>query len=84
MLEGTGHDKTVDWWALGILIYEMLTGIPPFYNQDQALMFQNIKKADILWPNKKEHGFSLSKEAQDLISRLLNRDRTKRLGAVKG
>lgn len=81
MLAGTGHDKTLDWWSLGILLYEMLAGIPPFYDQDHAVMFQNIRSSEILWPNKKEHGFSLSKEAIDLISQLLNRDRYKRLGA---
>lgn len=42
MLDGTGHDKTLDWWALGILIYEMLAGIPPFYDKDQSIMFNNI------------------------------------------
>ena len=42
MLAGTGHDKTVDWWALGILIYELLSGIPPFYDKDHSVMFENI------------------------------------------
>jgi serum/glucocorticoid-regulated kinase 2 len=35
MIEGSGHDHTLDWWALGILIYEMIIGIPPFYNQNK-------------------------------------------------
>jgi len=34
MIEGTGHDHSLDWWALGILVYEMLVGIPPFYNKN--------------------------------------------------
>jgi serine/threonine protein kinase len=35
MIVGSGHDHTLDWWALGILIYEMIIGIPPFYNQNK-------------------------------------------------
>lgn len=67
MLDGTGHDNTVDWWALGILIYELLAGIPPFYDQDHQVMFKNIRSGEVLWPNVKEHGFSISKDATDLI-----------------
>lgn len=82
MLDGTGHDRTLDWWALGILIYELLAGIPPFYHHsDLNIMFNNIRYGKILWPNKKEHGFSFSKEATDLITQLLIRDKSKRLGA---
>ena len=68
MLDGTGHDKTVDWWALGILIYELLAGNPPFYDKDHSVMFNNIRKGEIYWPNKKDHGFSFSKDVTDLIS----------------
>jgi serine/threonine protein kinase len=67
MLDGSGHDKTLDWWALGIIVYELLSGIPPYYDKDHNVMFQNIQKGDILWPNQKEHGFSFSKEATDFI-----------------
>lgn len=39
MIVGTGHDHTLDWWALGILIYEMIIGIPPFYNKNKHQMY---------------------------------------------
>lgn len=35
MIVGSGHDHTLDWWALGVLIYEMIIGIPPFYHKNQ-------------------------------------------------
>lgn len=57
MLSGTAHGKAVDWWAVGILIYELLAGIPPFYDEDHKVMFNNILYGDILWPDKNEHGF---------------------------
>ena len=81
MLTGSGHNKTVDWWALGILIYEMLAGIPPFYDKDVNQMFQNIQKANINWTNKQDNGFKFSKDVKDLIIKLLKRDKNKRLGA---
>lgn len=42
MIDGTGHGKPVDWWALGILIYEMLIGVTPFYNKVRTNMLLHI------------------------------------------
>ena len=39
ILKGKGYDKTVDWWALGILLYEMLHGQPPFFDKNVYIMF---------------------------------------------
>lgn len=42
MINGTGHDHTLDWWTVGILIYEMIVGIPPFYNSNNNIMYNMI------------------------------------------
>lgn len=39
MIRGEGHDYSLDWWTLGVMIYEMLVGIPPFFNKNQHHMF---------------------------------------------
>jgi serum/glucocorticoid-regulated kinase 2 len=67
MLLGTGHDHTVDWWALGVLLYEMVIGLPPFYDKNQNKMFSNIEQGPIRWPNEHKHGVKVSPEIQDLI-----------------
>ena len=80
MINGTGHDQTLDWWTLGILIYEMIVGIPPFYNQNKHQMYYLIETGSIRWPQKEKHGFEISSTAQDLITKLLIKDKMKRLG----
>lgn len=73
-----GHGKAVDWWALGILIYEMLVGYPPFFSEDRMQLYQAILAGKIDWPAH------ISKQARDLISKLLQVDITRRYGNLRG
>ncbi|CAD8062818.1 unnamed protein product [Paramecium sonneborni] len=70
-----GHSRTVDWYLLGVLLYEMIVGMPPYYHQDREMLFENIKKGVLRIPK------SMSEEAKDLIRSLLVRDPSQRLGA---
>ncbi|CDW89282.1 protein kinase domain containing protein [Stylonychia lemnae] len=76
ILKQKGYDKTVDWWAFGILMYEMLHGIPPFYDKNLYLMFGKIQN-DSYQP---QYSDDLSENARDLLTQLLQKDHTKRLG----
>jgi serine/threonine protein kinase len=80
MIVGSGHDHTLDWWALGVLIYEMIIGIPPFYHKNQHQMYQLIQQAPLRWPDPAKHGITITEDAKDLISTLLHKDRKQRLG----
>ena len=70
--------KPVDWWALGVIMYEMLTSIPPFNDKTPEMVFENIVSKNILWPEVPEE---MSYEAYDIINKLLEMDPDKRLGA---
>jgi serine/threonine protein kinase len=84
MVDGQGHDKTVDWWALGVLMYEMLTGMTPFFNKNRQLLQNRIKHAKVIFPKKEQYQIEYSDAFVDLVSKLLIKDRTKRLGASGG
>lgn len=44
MVEKKGHGQSIDWYLLGVLLYEMLTGLPPYYDDDQSKLFENIQQ----------------------------------------
>jgi len=75
IVTGVGHGKAVDWWSLGILLYELTVGIPPFYSQNVNEMYNKIQHGVLRFPP------FLSEECKSLIVGLLNRDPTKRLGS---
>ena len=53
IIRGVGHDKSVDWWALGIIMYELLMGMTPFYSTDRDVVFKKIKHAPVFFPDRK-------------------------------
>ncbi|CAL1597273.1 unnamed protein product [Knipowitschia caucasica] len=77
LLLGKPHDCMVDWWALGVCLFEFLTGIPPFNDETPQLVFQNILNRDIPWPEEEE---ALCPRARSAIEILLTMDMTKRAG----
>uniref|UniRef100_A0A7S3DG88 cGMP-dependent protein kinase n=1 Tax=Palpitomonas bilix TaxID=652834 RepID=A0A7S3DG88_9EUKA len=77
IIQSSGHTKAVDWWALGILIYEMVEGEPPFAHEDTMQMYRNIISGNYAFTSR------FSKPLQDLISKLLENNQTRRLGNLK-
>jgi len=77
IIQSKGHGKAVDWWALGILIYEMLAGYPPFYDENPFGIYQKILAGKIEFPRH------FDPNAKDLVKKLLTADRTKRFGCLK-
>lgn len=77
LLLGHGYNKTVDWWTLGVLLYEMLTGLPPYYDEVTNDMYRKILSEPLHFPGPE----IVPPAAKDLISKLLNRNPAERLGA---
>jgi len=73
VLVGQGYGKAVDWWSFGSLIYEMLTGLPPFYSQDVQEMYRKIMTDRLTFPD------FVTSDAKNLLEQLLERDAEKRL-----
>ncbi|KAK3026254.1 hypothetical protein RJ639_041630 [Escallonia herrerae] len=78
ILLGTGHGTTADWWSVGVILFELIVGIPPFNAEHPQTIFDNILNRNVPWPRVPEE---MSPDAQDLIDRLLTEDPNQRLGA---
>ena len=71
------YGKEVDWWSFGVLLYEMITGLPPFYSTDRKELFRRIQQDEVQW--KKFHTPAI----RDLIGRLLCKYSRERLSDPK-
>ncbi|KAM9329940.1 microtubule-associated serine/threonine-protein kinase 3 [Gastrophryne carolinensis] len=72
-----GYGKPVDWWAMGIILYEFLVGCVPFFGDTPEELFGQVISDDIVWPAGDE---ALPDDAKDLITRLLRQNPLERLG----
>lgn len=78
IIQSDGHGKAADWWACGILAYEMMVGYPPFFDETAYGIYEKILKGRIHWPR------DLDPLSRELIKDFLHPDRSKRLGNLIG
>uniref|UniRef100_A0A7S3KS13 Uncharacterized protein n=1 Tax=Euplotes crassus TaxID=5936 RepID=A0A7S3KS13_EUPCR len=79
VLMNKGHGKPVDWWSLASIIYEMIVGLPPFYEKDnREKLFKEIKSGEPEYPD------DMSPACRDLLEGLFKKDPADRLGGSEG
>jgi serine/threonine protein kinase len=77
IIYSAGHGKAADWWAFGVLLFEMLCGYPPFFDESPWGIYEKILAGNFSFPPH------VDPVARDLIRRLLSSDRSKRLGNLR-
>nr|CBX25403.1 hypothetical_protein [Oryza brachyantha] len=80
IVSGEGHGSSVDWWTLGVFVFELLYGVTPFKGYDNEMTLANIVARALEFPKEP----SVSSAAKDLVTSLLAKDPTRRLGATVG
>jgi protein kinase A len=78
VIHNSGHGLAVDWWALGILIYEFLVGQPPFWDQNPMRIYEQIVAGRLRFPH------NMLPAARDIITQLCKTNPSQRLGHISG
>lgn len=83
MLNNENYTYSVDWWALGILVYEMIVGFAPFYtgSSDNRKMYKYIQRSKVFFPDPQKHKIYISDSCKAFIAKCLAKDPADRLGA---
>lgn len=78
VIQGNGHGLAVDWWALGVLLYEMCVGYPPFFGENPFIVYQKILAGKVTFPG------DVATPTKNAVAGFLNQNRGKRLGSGSG
>lgn len=78
MIQGEGHNQAADWWSLGILIYELLAGYPPFYDPNPVRIYDQVLSGVLRFPP------DFGPITRSLLTELLCINKSRRLGNLAG
>jgi serum/glucocorticoid-regulated kinase 2 len=78
MIKKKGHTQVLDWYLLGVVFYELIVGLPPYFDENSKKFMQNIQSGVLLIPK------TISSTCKDFLVGLLSRKPEKRLGAISG
>ncbi|KAF9273553.1 camp-dependent protein kinase catalytic subunit, partial [Mortierella alpina] len=78
IIQSKGYGKAVDWWSMGVLMFEMCAGFPPFFDEDHIKLYGKIMAGKVKYPSHFQPAL------KDLLKRLLTADLTKRYGNLRG